>query len=94
MKGLNFAKGVRSLKALAKFSPFIAGPEFSIADCAAAVHLPLVSLSTKLAYGRDALEELPQMKPYLKMLGERPSVAKVNADRKTASEAAKAAAKN
>ena len=90
----DLAKGVRSLKALAKFSPFIAGPEFSIADCAAAVHLPLVSLSTKLAYGRDALEELPQMKPYLKMLGERSSVAKVNADRKTATEAAKAAAKN
>ena len=89
----DLAKGVRSLKALAKFSPFIAGPEFSIADCAAAVHLPLVSLSTKLAYGRDALEELPQMKPYLKMLGERPSVAKVNADRKAATEAAKAAAK-
>ena len=90
----DLAKGVRSLKTLAKFSPFIAGPEFSIADCAAAVHLPLVSLSTKLAYGRDALEELPQMKPYLKMLGERSSVAKVNADRKTATEAAKTAAKN
>ena len=33
------------------------------------------------------------MKPYLKMLGERPAVAKVNADRKP-HEAAKAAAKN
>ncbi len=86
-------KGVRSLKALAKFSPFIAGAEFTVADCAAAVHLPLVSLSTKLAYGRDALEELPPMKPYLKMLGERPSVAKVNADRKAATEAAKTEAK-
>ena len=89
----DLAKGVRSLKALAKFSPFIAGPEFTIADCAAAVHLPLVSLSTKLAYGRDALEELPQVKSYLKMLGQRPSVAKVNADRKAATEAAKIEAK-
>ena len=89
----DLVKGVRALKALAKFEPFIAGPEFGIADCAAAVHLPLVSLATKLAYGRDALEELPQMKPYLKMLGERPSVAKVNADRKAATEAAKAEAK-
>ena len=89
----DLAKGIRTLTALAKFGPFIAGPEFSIADCAAAVHLPLVSLSTKLAYGRDALEELPQVKPYLKMLGERPSVAKVIADRKAATESAKAAAK-
>ena len=89
----DLAKGVRTLKALAKFSPFIAGAEFSLADCAAAVHLPVVSLATKLTYGRDFLEELPQAKPYLKMLGERPAIAKVNADRKAASEAAKTAAK-
>jgi len=86
-------KGVRTLKALAKFSPFIAGADFTLADCAAAVHLPVVTLATKLSYGRDFLEELPQVKPYLKMLGERPAVAKVNADRKAASEAAKTAAK-
>lgn len=89
----DLAKGVRAFKALAKFDPFVAGKDFTLADCAAAVHLPLVSLSTKLAFGRDVLEELPQVKPYLKMLGERPSVAKVNADRKAAGEAAKAAAR-
>jgi glutathione S-transferase len=89
----DLAKGVRALKALAKFDPWIAGAQFTLADCAAAVHLPLVSLSTKLTYGRDFLDEIAQLKPYLKMLGERPSVAKVNADRKAASEAAKAAAK-
>jgi glutathione S-transferase len=89
----DLAKGVRSLKALAKFGPFLAGAEFSLADCAAAVHLPVVTLATKLTYGRDFLEELPQMKLYLKMLGERPAIAKVNADRKAASEAAKTAAK-
>lgn len=89
----DLARGVRALKALAKFDPWIAGAQFTLADCAAAVHLPLVSLSTKLTYGRDFLDEIAQLKPYLKMLGERPSVAKVNADRKAASEAAKAAAK-
>ncbi len=89
----DLAKGIRALQALAKFEPFIAGKDLTIADCAAAVHLPLVSLSTKLAYGRDFLEGMPQVKPYMKMLGERPSVAKVIADRKAASEAAKAPAK-
>lgn len=79
-------KGIRALKSLAKFDPFIAGKDFTLADCAAAVHLPLVSLSTKLAFGRDFLEQVPQAKPYLKMLNERPSVAKVNADRKAAQE--------
>jgi glutathione S-transferase len=83
----DLAKGIRAFKALAKFDPFIAGKEFTLADCAAAVHLPLVSLSTKLAFGRDFLDEIPQAKPYLKMLGARPAVAKVNADRKAAQEA-------
>jgi glutathione S-transferase len=86
----DLAKGVRALKALAKFDPFIAGKELTLADCAAAVHLPLVSLSTKLAYGRDFLEDMPPLKPYLKMLGERPAFAKVAADRKAAQEAARA----
>ena len=89
----DLAKGVRAFKALAKFDPFIAGKELTLADCAAAVHLPLVSLSTKLAYGRDFLEGIPQVKPYLKMLGERPAFARVNADRKVAQEARMAQAK-
>ena len=89
----DLAKGLRAFKALAKFDPFVAGKEFTIADCAAAVHLPVISLATKLAYGKDALEDMPQVKPYLKMLGERPAVAKVIADRRAATEAAKAAAK-
>jgi len=87
----DIAKGVRALKAIAKFDPFIAGKELTLADCAAFVHLPLVSLSTKLAYGRDFLEDIPEAKPYLKMLGERPAFARVNADRKAAQEAMLAA---
>ncbi|MBC7804220.1 MAG: glutathione S-transferase family protein [Candidatus Parcubacteria bacterium] len=84
----DLAKGLRAFKALAKFEPFVAaGSELTLADCAAAVHLPLVSLSTKLSYGRDFLEELPQVKPYLKMLGARAAFARVGADRKAAQEA-------
>lgn len=78
------AKGVRAFAALAKFSPFVAGAELSIADCAAACHLPLVSLATKLAYGRDFLEGIAPVKPYLKMLNERPAFAQVSAWRKEA----------
>jgi glutathione S-transferase len=77
-------KGLRALKSRARFAPYIAGSEFTLADCAAFVHLPLVSLSTKLAYGRDFLEELPQVKPYIKKLEERPAFKRVNDDRKAA----------
>ena len=84
----DIAKGARAFKALAKFEPYVAGGELTVADCAAFVHLPLVSMATKLAYGKDALEEIPQVKPYLKLLGERPAFARVNEDRKAAQAAA------
>jgi len=85
----DLGKGVRALKAVVKFEPFIAGKELTIADCAAFVHLPLVTLVTRNFFGRDFLEDIPQVKPYLKMLGERPAFAKVNEDRRAATAAAK-----
>jgi glutathione S-transferase len=88
----DLAKGVRAFSKLATFEPYLAGKELTLADCAAFVSLPLVTMSTKIAFGKDALEDIPQLKPYLKMLGERPHFARVNADRKVASEAAAAAA--
>ena len=88
----DLAKGVRAFARLVKFEPYIAGKALSLADCAAFVSLPLVSMATKVTYGKDALEGIPQVKPYLRMLGERPHFARVNADRKVASEAAAATA--
>jgi glutathione S-transferase len=82
-------KGVRAFKALAKFGPYIAGPELTLADCAAFVHLPLVGLATKLVLGRDLLEDVAPLKGYLKMLGERPAFRQVNEDRKAAAAQAK-----
>jgi glutathione S-transferase len=80
----DLTKGIRAFKALVRFEPYIAGKELTLADCAAFVHLPLVSLATKHGFGRDYLEEIPQLKGYLKMLGERPAFRKVNEDRKAA----------
>ena len=79
--GEQLTKNVAAFAQLAKFSPFIAGDTFTLADCAAAVHLPLVSSATKIIYGRDFLAELP-VGEYLKRLGERATVQKVNAERK------------
>ena len=80
----DLAKGVRALKKLVRFDPYIAGGELTLADCAAFVHLPLVTLASKHGFGHDALEPMPEVKPYLKMLGERPVFHKVNEDRKAA----------
>ena len=81
-------KGLKSLARLARFAPFIGGDSFTHADCAAWVHLPLVSQATRKIYGRDFLDEfLPQAKPYIKLIGERPHAQKVNEDRKAGMEA-------
>ncbi|WP_019447455.1 glutathione S-transferase [Cupriavidus sp. BIS7] len=78
-------KHIPAFAKLAKFSPFIAGDTFTLADCAAVCHLPLVSSCTKIIYGEDLLAGLP-VKDYLKAMAERPTVQKVNADRKTNTE--------
>ena len=76
-------KGVRAFMKLAKFSPWVAGTEFTAADCAAAVHLPLISLATKTTYGTDVLgDHADRVKIYLTEAGERASIRKTNDDRK------------
>ncbi|HUQ75385.1 MAG TPA: glutathione S-transferase family protein [Burkholderiales bacterium] len=80
----DLAKGVRAFRMRAKFDPYVAGAQLTLADCAAFVHLPLVSLATKAAFGQDMLESMPQIKAYLKMVGERPAFRTVNEDRKAA----------
>ncbi|WP_298596337.1 glutathione S-transferase [uncultured Limnohabitans sp.] len=83
--GAQLEKNVAALAQLAQFNPFMLGDKLSLADCAAVVHLPLVSAATKLVYGRDFLADLP-VRDYLKRMGERPSLQQVNADRKTNTE--------
>lgn len=89
----DIVRGVRTLKSLARFDPFFAGKELTLADVAAFIHLPLVSLSTKIVLGQDALESVPQVKETLKMLRTRPAFARVDEDRKAATAAMSAAAK-
>lgn len=78
-------KGVNGCSKLVKFSPFVAGSEFTLADCAAVAHLPLVSSASKIIYGEDVLAGLP-VRDYLKAMNARPHVQTVNADRKTSTE--------
>ena len=75
------AKGVAGLSQLLKFSPYVAGNAFTLADCSAIVNLPLASMASKAVYGEDMLAHLP-VKAYTQQMAERASVQKVNADRK------------
>ena len=74
-------RSIEAFAGMAKFSPYVGGAEFTLADCAALVHLPLISMTTKIVLGEDMLAALP-VRDYIKMLGERATVQKVNAERK------------
>jgi len=75
-------KNIPAVAKLLKFAPYVAGDTFTIADCAAIVHFPLVSSATKIIYGEDLLASVEGIKPYLAKMAENPNVQKVNADRK------------
>lgn len=74
-------RNVAAFARLAKFSPYVAGEEFTLADCAALFHLPMVGSATKVIYGEDMLADLP-VRDYVKMMGQRETVQKIDVDRK------------
>ena len=76
-------RNIAALAQLVRFDPYIAGPTFTQADCAAWASFGVVSMATQAIYGEDLLVAGGvDWKPYAKRLGERPSVQKVVADRK------------
>ncbi len=78
-------KNIAGFKRLARFSPYVAGATFTIADCAAYACLPGVGRATQAVLGEDLLAAAGvDWKGYMKMLGDRASVARVSADRDVA----------
>ena len=83
-------KNIAGFKQLAKFAPYVAGDAFTQADCAAFASLPIASMATKAIYGEDLLVAAGiDWKPYVKLVGERPSAQRVVADRKVAQDRVK-----
>jgi glutathione S-transferase len=79
---LELNRGVAGLRERARFDPFIAGPELTLADFGAAIHLPLISITSKAIYGEDLLEALPAVRRHRELMGERESLKRVKADRR------------
>jgi len=75
-------RGVAGLRERARFEPYIAGPELTLADFGAAIHLPLISITTNAIYGEDVLDALPAVRRHRALMGERESLKRVKADRR------------
>lgn len=85
-------KNIEAFKRLARFSPYAAGETFTLADASAFATLPTVGMATKLVLGQDLIAAAGiDWKSHARLLAERPSVQRVNADRKRDADAAAAA---
>ena len=84
--GKQLKRNAAAFGKLVKFSPYIAGDTFTMADCAALAHLPMVGSASKIIYGEDVLADYP-VRDYVKMLAQRPTVQKIDIDRKANREA-------
>jgi glutathione S-transferase len=84
------AKNLPAFLRLAKFAPYVAGEQFTLADISAYATLPTVAAATKAVLGEDLVAAAGiDWKAHARLLGERASVQRVNADRKRDAEAAK-----
>ncbi len=78
-------KNIIGFRRLVRFTPYIAGDSFTLADCVAFNNLPLVGMATRAVYGEDLLTNAEvDYKPYIKHIGARLSAQQVVADRKAA----------
>ena len=74
-------KGLRAFLHLAKFAPYVAGSDFTLVYCSAALHFPIISMVTTRLFGQDLFAGVPQMADYLSRVNARPTVQKVCAER-------------
>jgi glutathione S-transferase len=88
-------RNIPAFKRLARFAPYLAGETFTLADCVAYVHLPVVALATRAIYGDDLLAaHSVEWKGYAKFIAQRASAQRVDADRKTVQAQALASMQN
>ena len=76
----SLSKSVVALSKLSNFEKFAYGDQFSLADIAAILNLPVVRSVGKKFLGRDPLSEVPGLDDYCMRMEQRPHVQKIRAD--------------
>ncbi|MGJ4746616.1 glutathione S-transferase family protein [Leptospira sp. SA-E8] len=75
---LSIQKGARALSRLAKFSPYIAGKEFTAADCSAFATFQIINDHIADWISPNPLFEIQGLQAYLDMMMQNPNAAKVD----------------
>ena len=77
--------GLNAVAQLSHFSPYIFGPAFTAADCAAYMHFMYIKITTLKIYGENMLDRsFPSLDEYMKLMEARPYVQMVMAEREAA----------
>jgi len=79
-------RGVKAVARLAKFSPFLTGAKFTMADCVAFPQLSTVASVTRIVLGKNMVDGIPGAADYLEYVAKRPAVQKILADQQRAME--------
>lgn len=75
-------KAMEAFARLARFEPYLAGEQLTYADLTGAIHLPLARDAYRTIYGEDLWASMPQIKPFIGKVRERPAMQQVMADYK------------
>lgn len=81
---IDTAKGMAALGRLVRFSPWIAGPEFTCADIFVFHSFALSNRLTQLVHGWDLLQEVPGLAEWYERMGLRQITRQIMADQHTA----------
>ena len=76
----SISKAVAALPKLSSFEQFAYGDQFTLADIAAILNLPIVRSVGKRFLNKDPLAEVPGLDDYCQRMEERPHVKKIRAD--------------
>ncbi len=78
--GSSLNKAAAALPRLSSFEQFAYGEQFTLADIAAILNLPIVRNVGKAFLGKDPLSEVPGLDAYCQRMEERPHVRKIRSD--------------
>lgn len=81
--GEKLDRNLAALRRVFSFEPYFGSATFTLADCAAYVHLPTAAMTSKLVLGEDLVAKHGiDWKAYVQFIEQRPSAQKVAADRR------------
>ena len=73
-------RGIAGFNKLARFDPYVAGPDLTLADFSVAFHFPAIAIASKAIYGENLLRGVPGVLDHQRLMDERDCVQRVRSD--------------